>query len=99
MTNAKNDILKAMKKTETMLVPFSDRPAAKEHFNLKPSKPAIFGLKQFIREYAQVDLQGKPEPMIVRINGLSSHNEYFQVLLSTSDKFPDEENKRISYKN
>lgn len=99
MKAAKNDILMAMKKTETMLVPFSDRPGGKEHFLLKPSKPAQMRLKQFIREYAQIDVQGKSEPMIVRIHGISSHNEHFQVLLSTGDKFPDESNTKICYKN
>lgn len=99
---AREGVLAALKSTSQVLRGMQDEDHMKQHHLLRPKIPSFIRLKQFIREYAMVDILGKPEPLILRLTGWDddqNDNSQFTVFLSTSDKYPDEANCQCNFRN
>ena len=66
---------------------------------IKPAFPVDIKLKMFVKQYAIVNINDKPEPLIIKVQGVPSDVKIFNVFLSTSQQFPNEKNNTIVYRN
>lgn len=53
-------------------------------------------MKSYIKEYFQIDIFGKIQPVIIRLTGTKDD---FCAYVSTSDKYPEEQNCQQTFRN
>ena len=53
----------------------------------------------FVKSYVMVNILEKPEPLIIKVQGVPRDAKIFNVFLSTREQFPNDQNNTIWYKN
>lgn len=94
--NARADIQKALKKTCQVLNDYADDPKMKQLIVIKPQAAVAVQMKPYVKEYFQIDIFGKLQPVIIRLTGTKDD---FAVYASTSDKYPEETSCQQTFKN
>jgi hypothetical protein len=67
----------------------TDDPANKTLLNISPMVPLTLMMKPYIREFLQIELNGKQMPANIKFQG---SKDIFNIYISTSDQYPDETN-------
>ena len=92
----RDQYLTALKNTSQVLTDLTDKPENKPVYNIKAHMPFSLPMKVFVQEYAQVDIWGKFEPAVIKIQGWKDN---LNVYLSCSERYPNATNCQASATN